>query len=294
MKKSGFFVLILLFGIGYSGAQIEIVGLAGTCNYLGDLGGKGAAGTSDLLDIDWQGTRYVTGIGVRYKFAQTLGIRVLGYYGRINGDDKYTSYAPRRDRNLSFVSPVYGSDLTAELHFLRSRKYNLGPYVFVGIGYFKFNPMTRYNGKWVSLQPLGTEGQFFMPGKSPYQLQSLSIPFGIGWKFATVRHGYFAVELDARKSFTDYLDDVSTVYADKTQLLASNGQMAVDLSDRSISPDPNFSAPGAIRGKPGNNDTYFFFSFSYNLIIGGKNQNHYRNKSTSGSGNKNNQKCFQF
>ncbi|MBK8080358.1 MAG: hypothetical protein IPK25_08795 [Saprospiraceae bacterium] len=34
--------------------------------------------------------------------------------------------------------------------------------------------------------------------------------------------------------FTDYLDDVSTVYPDKTLLLAKRGQTAVELSDRSL------------------------------------------------------------
>ena len=30
---------------------------------------------------------------------------------------------------------------------------------FVGVGGFYFNPKAKYEGKWVSLQPLGTEGQ---------------------------------------------------------------------------------------------------------------------------------------
>lgn len=294
MNKHWLFVLILLLGNNTLRAQMEIIGMAGTCNYLGDLGGKGAPGTPDLLDIDLQGTRFVSGLGLRYNIANTFGLRVLGYYGRINGDDKYTNYAPRRDRNLNFNSPVYGVDATVELHLFKSRHEHLGPYLFGGAGIFRFNPTTKYNGRIVELQRLGTEGQYFMSGKSPYKLTSISLPFGFGWKFAALHNGYLAVELTARKSFTDYLDDVSTQYPDKTLLLASNGQTAVDLSDRNISPDPNYSAPGAIRGKSGNNDTYFFFSISYNHYFGNKVSSGKKSIKSKNKTKRKYQKCFKF
>jgi hypothetical protein len=110
-----------------------------------------------------------------------------------------------------------------------------------------------------------------MSGRSPYKLGALTVPFGIGYKIKATRLGYLSLQVDARKTFTDYIDDVSTTFVDKTALLASNGQTAVDLSDRS-NPDGRiigFSDPGTIRGNPRNNDNFFFLSVQYNIILGG-------------------------
>ena len=67
-------------------------------------------------------------------------------------------------------------------------------------------------------------------------------------------------ELSARSLFTDYLDDVSTVYPDKSDLLKLRNQTAVDLSDRSVDlpgvEDSQIGRKGTQRGNSNNNDSF--------------------------------------
>lgn len=268
---------IMLAGIasatGFLKAQTEFIITAGSSHFLGDLGGKPSIGSNDFSDIDWESTRYMGGLGIRQNLGQRFAIRATAYYTRLSANDKYTSNTERHMRNLNFFTPVGGADAVLEWKWGNgSAAYNgRNWYFFAGVGYFRFDPRTTYNGATVRLQPLGTEGQYFMNGRSPYKLGAWSVPFGIGYKIKATRFGYLSFQVDARKTFTDYIDDVSTTFVDKTALLASNGQTAVDLSDRS-NPDGRiigFSDPGAIRGNPRNNDNFFFLSVQYNIILGG-------------------------
>jgi hypothetical protein len=84
---------------------------------------------------------------------------------------------------------------------------------------FKFRPQAQYespNGstRWVDLQPLRTEGQGMMeyPDRKPYKLTQLEIPMGFGAKYYMSDNTYIGFEILHRKTFTDYIDDVSTTY----------------------------------------------------------------------------------
>jgi len=69
-------------------------------------------------------------------------------------------------------------------------------------------------------------------GRKKYGLTQLSIPFGGGVKMALSDDINLRLEVGLRKLFTDYLDDVSTTYADEDELRANNGQLAVDYAFR--------------------------------------------------------------
>ncbi len=86
----------------------------------------------------------------------------------------------------------------------------------------------------VYLKPLSTEGEGLpgYPDRKPYSLTQLAIPFGGGVKFAITNDWHIGLEVGLRKLFTDYLDDVSSTYADPNDLLTAKGQLAVDLSYR--------------------------------------------------------------
>lgn len=249
-------------------SQVQWIASGGSSHFLGDLGGKTSQGSIDIADLNLPSTRYALSAGLRVHLGPYFALKSGAYYGRLSADDKYTNYLPRKNRNLNFFSPIYGANAMLEAHFGLSRGDYKRFYVFGGIEYFHFNPKTRYNGQVVELQPLGTEGQNFMPGKSPYSLTSWAIPFGFGYKFYYFPSGFLSLELCARKSGTDYIDDASTNYPDKAALLASDGQMAVDLSDRSLGAIPGFSDAGAMRANSGYNDNFFFISVSFNRTIG--------------------------
>src|SRR6185295_9077554 len=87
--------------------------------------------------------------------------------------------------------------------------------------------------------------------RSPYALTQFAIPLGGGVKYALTSNIHTGLEIGIRKLFTDYLDDVSTTYADPNDLLAAKGQLAVDMSyrgDEIAGGDPNYPTKGAQRG----------------------------------------------
>jgi hypothetical protein len=106
----------------------------------------------------------------------------------------------------------------------------------------------------------------------PYRLNQFSIPFGGGIALSLNDRVHLAWEVVIRRTSTDYLDDVSTVYPNDAELLAGRGPNAVDLSFRGdeINPNPVFIAgfpTGGIRGNPGENDWYYFSGLKLTLRL---------------------------
>jgi hypothetical protein len=90
---------------------------------------------------------------------------------------------------------------------------------------------------------------------------------GMGVKVNLTTKAYLTFEVNGRKTTTDYIDDVSTTYADPYLMLMQQGQLAVDLSNRS----GQVVEASQQRGDSKNNDSYFFFSVAYNHTIGANN-----------------------
>ena len=173
----------------------------------------------------------------RHNWDRRWSWKVEINYGKISGDDALSKVAWERDRNLSFESTILELSPQIEFNFF---PYETGhpdfpftPYFFTGISVFKFNPQAYYGNNLIDLQPLGTEGQGGN-GSSKYNLVAIAIPIGGGFKFNVGRFG-IGVEVGARRSYSDYIDDVSTTYPDPVALRASNGNLAVIMSNRSFS-----------------------------------------------------------
>ncbi len=86
----------------------------------------------------------------------------------------------------------------------------VGLYFFAGVGGFYFDPRAQFNNTWVQLQPLGTEGQGLPGGAEEYKNIQLCIPMGVGLRRAFTKQWSGGLELQYTKTFTDYIDDVST------------------------------------------------------------------------------------
>ena len=156
-------------------------------------------------------------------------------------------------------------------------------YLFAGIGGFYYNPKAEYQGDWIALQPLGTEGQYLSDGPKPYRLFSASVPLGIGFKTTISPSWRIGFELAVHKTFTDYIDDVSgRYYGDMDALLAAN-PMAAALANR-MDPSLNFVVDGKKRGNPDDNDAMVYFNIHliYNLSYtkGAKRAKKYRGLKT--------------
>jgi len=228
------------------------------------LGGSYYIGDLNPVSQFNQFTKPAGGIVFRYNFNPRLAARANLLFGSIEGEDSFSDSPAQQQRNLGFKSNI--SELSAQLEF-NFLDYQIGddnklfsPYLFFGLAGFKFNPQTQVNGNWVDLQPLGTEGQGLSGGatKKKYKLTQFSLPFGVGVKMNLSKYIGMCIEWGMRRTFTDYLDDVSGRYYDPAVLAAKHGALAAQLSDPSIGTDPNYTNVGKQRGNPDTKDWYSF------------------------------------
>jgi hypothetical protein len=255
----------------------------GATNFLGELGGANQIGTHAFKDFEFSQTRLAISAGYRYKLNSGLAVNTSLSYGQVAGNDNLTTEFFRNYRNLSFKSDIYEFDSHLEFSFIKDqvghryrlkgvrgqRGFEMAAYGFVGIGAFHFNPKAQYEGKWVALQPLGTEGQGLIPTRSKYSLIQLSFPIGIGFKYTLDRRWGIGLEYGLRYTFTDYIDDVSKTYYDNALLMAKDPTAAA-LADRSDGTYPYITAAGSQRGDPRHKDAYMFaiFNINYKLRTG--------------------------
>ena len=252
------------------------VGL-GVSNFLGELGGANQIGTHYFKDLEFSQTRLAAAIGLRYKLSNYFAVKTHLTYGRVSGDDKLTTEKFRHTRNINFFADIYEWNLNFEGafqqeqigHRYRLKKvkglkgYELYTYLFAGVGVFYFNPKADFQGQTYKLKDYHTEGEGYVPTRPEYSSFQVCIPLGIGFKYTIDRQWGLGLEFGIRKTFTDYLDDVSTTYPDREELRANGGDIAVQLSDRSTDP----SAHGKARGNPDNKDWYVYTNLHLTYYI---------------------------
>lgn len=254
-------------------AQLEAGVFAGIANYKGELSPGSFGGNLKQTHAAYGGF-------ARYNINNFVSARFNVFAGKLSSEDAKAVTEEQKVRNLSFRSNVLEFGLTAEFNILGYQAYNfespLSPYVFAGINLFTFKPQAFFNNEWVDLRPLGTEGQGLaeFPEREQYKQVNFAIPFGVGVKYALTDQWNVGLEIGARTTFTDYLDDVSTTYVDYDLLLNNNGLTAAELSNRS----GQDIVPGSQRGDDSNNDWYFMsgifisYNFSDNGLVGGRNK----------------------
>jgi hypothetical protein len=241
-----------------------------SATFLSDLGGKNYHGSNDPTDIDFKDIRYAFGGGIQYNTGKTFGISLNAFYTRLSADDNETEWDKRQGRNLSVRTDLVEASLMMEFTIPNDIPVLRGLYFNAGIGANYFKPQAEYQGVYYDLRILGTEGQVADPLLEPYGLFSPVIPFGFGKKFNLANGMRLCLDVSLRKTFTDYLDDVSTVYYDNSLILASSGQVAAALADPSDQNDPfnEFGITGRERGDPTNKDNYFLFGFRLEIPLG--------------------------
>lgn len=199
----------------------------------------------------------------RYNLSTRHSLRFNVTYGNIYGQDSRSSDQFQLERNLSFKSKLlefaFGIELDLFKYRINDMKYPISPYFFYQFAYARINPIAEVDGVEYALQPLGTEGQGTgLPGtkRTQYRLNQFTVPLGIGLKFNLRKRIAVSIEYGIRKTFTDYIDDVSGDYVDVDQIAAFNGPLAAQLSDRSLSGGNN---AGLNRGNSNNKDWYAFY-----------------------------------
>jgi hypothetical protein len=264
----------------------------GAANFLGDLGGANQIGTHFVKDLEISLTRPALGVHLRYRNNRFVGYRANFAYGKVYGNDALTEERYRHNRNLNFKSNIFEFSTVLEFYFSKERAghvYNIKKlkgwrnidiqsYGFLGIGGFYYNPKGSYEGKYVDLRPLRTEGEGLKPGTKIYSKYSVCIPMGLGFKYGLNKQWSVGLEFGLRLTFTDYIDDCSTVYYDKTAIAAAqstpfNAAMASHLADPNLGQIPPVdniyvTGVGQQRGDATHTDSYMFMQVTVNYKIG--------------------------
>lgn len=228
MKKLVILFVVLFASVSFYGQRHAIGPYFGTSYYLGDLMPTRHFGIPSL------------NYGAIYRYNapnNRISVRLAAHHGKVVGKSEFNR-KNLRYKNLDFFSPLTNFDMGIEINFLKydteSDRNNFTPYIFGGLSVFKFNPQVEFQGRVYELQPLGTEGQGLTayPDRKPYKLMSWSIPFGGGIKFQLGKIVSLGLDWTVHKTFTDYLDDVSSSYPDPALLAAEESPLAAMLSIR--------------------------------------------------------------
>lgn len=192
-------------------AQKSEVGFGvGTLNYTGDL-----ARSYNVLN-----SRPAATVFYRANFSQVVSLRAALTGGGIAASDRRPIDAFAEQRDASFSLFLMEASTVMEYHFMNWRDdkhiMRFTPYLFGGLAIF------------------GISGTGNKP--SEYSNVQGAIPFGLGIKYILNPKWYLSLEFGARKTFFDYLDNVSA----GTNQLIKNYQY----------------------GNPYDNDVYYFVGFS--------------------------------
>lgn len=235
----------------------------------GILGGTGYY-IGDLNNTHFNNIRASGGITFRKNFDRRFSFKSSALYTNVYADDANSSDDINKNRNLHFKSDVIELSGQVEFNFLPyetgNALYPFTPFVFTGVSLFNFNPKAETSdGQWYALQELGTEGQgtTAFPNRKKYAITQLSIPFGGGFKIGVSDDVNIIIEYGLRKTFTDYIDDVSTTYAG---LPSEFDNVTIELSDRSLDGPQQ---AGIARGDETNKDWYSFAGVTLSFRLKG-------------------------
>ena len=272
----------------------------GPSNLLGDLGGNRGVGTTFIKDNNIQMTKLIKGAYLTVRPSEFIGFSLAANFTTLEGDDavipdKGGAELARKNRNLSVKTPLQELTLTTEIYPTvlieqdeKDLYHKFRPYGIIGIGVFHFNPQGEYinpNGvrTMVDLKPLRTEGQGMSgyPLSKEYSLTQINIPYGAGLRYYFSDKVSAAFEIVNRKTFTDYIDDVSTTYVADSDFDAYFGagsataEMAKQMANKSQLVAPGTRIPGYNagdkRGTTGRKDSYYSMSVKLGIRLGAGN-----------------------
>ncbi|KAA9331538.1 outer membrane beta-barrel protein [Hymenobacter busanensis] len=262
--------------------QYNSVGVSlNAMNYFGDITPK-----PSIASFRFAATRPNIGFSFTHRFAPRISVRAGLAYGRITGDDAKAADDTdpdakyRFNRNMNFRNDIVEGSLVGVFDLIENRNNYLKrpdfvPYIFAGIAGFHHNPKglvgndgpTDIQGDYIALQPLGTEGQRLTGDQ--YGLWQFSIPFGGGVRYKLNKSFDLGLEIGWRKTFTDYIDDVSTNYVNNPADLSAGAAryFGYDITKGLDGTYSEANQAGGQRGKSNEDDWYIVTGLSVNYIL---------------------------
>lgn len=235
---------------------IATVGTGGA-NYFGEMVNPGSLGK----------TRYNIIVGAEYFITKRISGRGEFTYFNIAGSDAAAD-DDRVERNLSFNSHNFELSTVGTVYLINNgerfyQRSKLNFYGFAGVGLLYINPKAeRQNGEVVALQPLKTEGV-------EYSKFQFVIPYGFGAKYMISPFWNILLEAGFRKTFTDYLDDVSSERYPDDPLTFFDNDLSREMSDRRRERDPDYPVGPGVgkRGNPENDDGYLLMNIKVQYYL---------------------------
>ncbi len=267
----------------------DVGGHLGGANYLGEFGGKEKTRQDFIWDMKLGQTRWAIGGFARRKINRSFSVNAGLMYFRIQGADALSTNVERVGRNLNFRNDMFELYLRPEFTLFQDNdlggrgryRTDFRLFAYVGGALYLSNPKGQINrtGEFYNLREQNTE-------LASYSNLGFAIPAGLGFHFTFKRRHRVGWDFGWRTTFTDYLDDASTVYADPALLPGGANSTAAALAnqtnflDRVGNPDiplpQNYDA-GAKRGDPTHNDSYLTMTFTYSYVLRGQ-SNFYRQR----------------
>jgi len=302
---SKFFILFLsvfLSGTSsFSQYRVDYGIVAGFASSAADVGGsslfQSRFSNKNLLGFP----RYVAGVYGRYKVHRNFSARANLNFVRLAGSDRNSRSSLIYGRNLNFATTVIEASVQGEWNFLqitrmpgwslashqRKSRADARMYLLAGMGLFYYQPTAQFGGKRYNLRRFANEGVRYFPF-------SICFPVGIGFSYAINQFRKFSIDVSYRYTLTDYLDDASSRYANKTEgtleeVISNPNTMLQPGSTTSdgkpVASSYNYGwdetrALGLTRGNPKKNDGYVMVTASLGIMIKGANDN-YRMKKKS-------------
>lgn len=263
-RRVGSVMAILVFSLGNLLCQSFGIGcFYGGSSYLGEM-------QQTYYDADESKPAY--GVHARLSFNKNIGLRIQYMNTTLSGNDGNQIEREMVLRNLNFSTQLHELGLIGELTLINfgidREKIRARSFLFGGVAGIHFNPRAMYQGEWIDLQPLGTEGQNLNEDMTPYEKTAIVYPLGMGFEFNLTQKISFGVEVKYQFTNTDYLDDISGYYPD-IEALEEVNPMAAQLSFRTPEMIDNYrhNPMGELRGDHRKNDTYLFFGATASFKI---------------------------
>lgn len=273
LKKTVLAAIIALSGVTASAQlyesnvhQGEFGGSIGLAHYFGDLNTNAAINRP----------KFSAGIFFVKQFNNYVGLKVAADYARVGYSDIYSKNVFQKRRNLSFNSNIWEASLSGYFNFFKFMPgvegYNYTPYVSLGVGVFSYDPYAYLAGEKYFLRPLGTEGQGRgdSTAAAPYGTMAMCFPLTVGFKYAINSDINVFAEIGYRFTNTDYLDDVSTNYADPNLFPTLPGGAPSPeylLQDRSYETGDRIGEKGRQRGNSLQKDAYVMLHFGVSINL---------------------------
>lgn len=254
MPKYLLTLYLLIISFALHAQTWELGASVGGAGYMGDLNTNNPV---KLSGISFGGF-------LKYNFNGYLSLKGSLAYAKIGAADSNSRIEQFRNRNLSFNNQIKEAALTAEYNFMHyipsTGKNRFTPFLYVGAGFAFHAPRTIYNNRSIGLRGLRTEDQ-----SNQYSKMLIAVPYGAGIKYNIGGKWNLIADIGYRYTTTDYLDDVSGVYADKNKLPPGIRRA---LSDRSGEKTGIYTGVwGTQRGDLRQTDTYFLLNLSISFTF---------------------------